>query len=193
MSEIAPQTRPGPVHLTVSDLARSLDYYRSSIGLSVLEQGPGRARLGADGNGLLVLVEEPGRASGGRLHGPVPLRAARPRAPRACRAGSPTRRATASRSSALRPLRQRGAVPLRPRRPRDRDLLGPPARGLGGPGRRAADDAAARRRRSPRRARRSRDCRFDGLPAGTVMGHVHLKVASSRRRSSSIATSSAST
>ena len=50
----------GAVELTVSDLGRSLDYYRTAIGLEVLEQENGRASLGADGRELLVLVEEPG-------------------------------------------------------------------------------------------------------------------------------------
>src|ERR671926_1823019 len=53
-------TRMGPVHVTVADLARSLDYYRRVVGLDVLEQGAGRASLGADSAELLVLVEEPG-------------------------------------------------------------------------------------------------------------------------------------
>jgi catechol-2,3-dioxygenase len=35
------------VHLTVSDLERSLDYYRSAIGLTVLESGAGRVVLAA--------------------------------------------------------------------------------------------------------------------------------------------------
>jgi catechol 2,3-dioxygenase len=50
----------GAVHLTVSDLARSLDYYRRSIGLDVLEQGDGRATLGVGATRLLELVEVPG-------------------------------------------------------------------------------------------------------------------------------------
>ena len=50
----------GAVHLTVSDLARSLEYYRGSIGLPVLEQGDGRATLGVGETRLLELVEEPG-------------------------------------------------------------------------------------------------------------------------------------
>src|ERR671929_488405 len=54
------ETRMGPVHLTVSDLERSLDYYRRVVGLDVLEQGSGRASLGADSTELLGLVEEPG-------------------------------------------------------------------------------------------------------------------------------------
>jgi catechol 2,3-dioxygenase len=56
---IAPETRIGPVHLTVSDLARSLDYYETAIGLRVLERDDGRATLGVDAP-LLALVEEPG-------------------------------------------------------------------------------------------------------------------------------------
>jgi catechol 2,3-dioxygenase len=50
----------GPVHLTVSDLARSLDFYRSALGLEVQDEGDGRAALGAGGTELLVLREQPG-------------------------------------------------------------------------------------------------------------------------------------
>jgi catechol 2,3-dioxygenase len=57
---IPAETHMGAVHLTVSDLARSLDFYRRSIGLDVLEEGAGRASLGAGGRELLVLWEEPG-------------------------------------------------------------------------------------------------------------------------------------
>ncbi|HEY7691858.1 MAG TPA: VOC family protein [Gaiellaceae bacterium] len=64
MDEIAAATRPGAVHLTVTDLARSLDYYRAAVGLGVLERGPGRATLGAGDRALLVLVEEPGARPG---------------------------------------------------------------------------------------------------------------------------------
>jgi catechol 2,3-dioxygenase len=48
------------VHLTVADLERSLDYYRQAVGLQVLEQAAGRASLGAGGTELLQLIEEPG-------------------------------------------------------------------------------------------------------------------------------------
>jgi catechol 2,3-dioxygenase len=61
--EISPQAHMGPVHLTVSDLRRSVDYYTSAIGLEVLEAGGGRASLGSAGRELLVLVEEPGAGS----------------------------------------------------------------------------------------------------------------------------------
>lgn len=57
---IAPETRMGPVHLTVSDLARSLDFYRTALGLDVLDEGDGRAVLGAGKTELLVLHEQPG-------------------------------------------------------------------------------------------------------------------------------------
>jgi catechol 2,3-dioxygenase len=50
----------GAVHLTVADLARSLDYYRSAIGLDVLAQEDGTATLGAGTRELLVLHEQPG-------------------------------------------------------------------------------------------------------------------------------------
>src|SRR5919201_683379 len=53
------ETRMGPVHLTVSDLERSVDYYRRVVGLDVLGQDAGRASLGADSTALLGLVEEP--------------------------------------------------------------------------------------------------------------------------------------
>jgi catechol 2,3-dioxygenase len=72
MDAIAPQTTVGAVHLTVSDLTRSLDYYRGAVGFGVLEEGAGQASLGADGRELLVLVEErrarPGAGYTGLYH-----------------------------------------------------------------------------------------------------------------------------
>src|SRR3954447_16892043 len=66
---IADDATVGAVHLTVADLQRSLDYYRTQIGLSVLEQGGGEASLGTGGRELLHLVEEPGAAPGGGYTG----------------------------------------------------------------------------------------------------------------------------
>ena len=57
--EISARTTLGPVHLTVSELARSIDYYRSAIGLEVVSSGEGHVSLGTAGTELLVLVEEP--------------------------------------------------------------------------------------------------------------------------------------
>jgi len=60
---IADAATVGAVHLTVADLEHSLDYYRGPIGLAVLEQGGGEASLGAGRRELLHLVEEPGARS----------------------------------------------------------------------------------------------------------------------------------
>jgi catechol 2,3-dioxygenase len=60
MSAIPAETTLGPVHLTVSDLARSVDFYGSTIGLDLVKRHDGRASLGAGGSDLLVLVEEAG-------------------------------------------------------------------------------------------------------------------------------------
>jgi catechol 2,3-dioxygenase len=53
------ETRMGAVELTVSDLGRSLDYYRKAIGLGVRQEVDGRVSLGGDSE-LLVLHEVPG-------------------------------------------------------------------------------------------------------------------------------------
>jgi catechol 2,3-dioxygenase len=57
--EIAPDTHMGLVELSVSDLDRSLTYWRDAIGLRVLTRENGSAELGADAP-LVRLVEEPG-------------------------------------------------------------------------------------------------------------------------------------
>ena len=177
MSAIAPQTTVGAVELTVSDLTRSLDYYRRAVGLEILEDGARRARLGAGDRELLVLVEEPGTrpAAGytGLYHFAllVPERnelaawlahAARDHVPLVGLSDHYV-------SEALYLSDPDGhGIEIYRDRPRshwegqvgDRlttlpldvdDLLG------------VLDDPAT----EP----------FDGLPAGTVMGHVHLKVA----------------
>ncbi len=48
------------MHLTVSDLGRSLDYYERAIGLQLHGRDNGTARLGTGGEDLLVLHEQPG-------------------------------------------------------------------------------------------------------------------------------------
>ena len=58
--EIAERTTVGPVHLTVADLARSLDYYGGAIGLDVRERSNSHAELGTSERELLVLVEHRG-------------------------------------------------------------------------------------------------------------------------------------
>src|SRR3954462_1974887 len=57
---LSANVRPGPVHLTVADLDRSLAYYGSEVGLAVRARDNGRASLGAGDTELLVLSESPG-------------------------------------------------------------------------------------------------------------------------------------
>jgi catechol 2,3-dioxygenase len=66
---LAATTRLGATHLTVSDLDRSLRFYQDAIGLRVHSHEDGRAALGAGGEDVLVLVEEPGAARAGRHAG----------------------------------------------------------------------------------------------------------------------------
>jgi catechol 2,3-dioxygenase len=58
--EIAESTMLGPVHVTVADLERSLAFYRNAVGLEVLGRSEGTASKGVDGRELIVAVEEPG-------------------------------------------------------------------------------------------------------------------------------------
>lgn len=55
-----PDLRVGPVDLTVADLRRSLDFYRQVLGLEVLAQDSGVATLGAGTRPLLRLGERSG-------------------------------------------------------------------------------------------------------------------------------------
>jgi catechol 2,3-dioxygenase len=161
----------GPVHLSVSDLARSLDYYENTIGLPVRGRDDGRVSLGGDED-LLVLVEEPGARSArghtGLFHFAllVPERADLARwLAHAARDRVPLTGASdhvVSEALYLRDPDEHG-IEIYADRPREQwegrvaermttlpldleDLL-------------TEDDGA-----------------FEGLPAGTVMGHVHLCV-----------------
>lgn len=61
----------GPVHLTVSDLDRSVAFYQDAVGLQVHDLTDHEATLGAGGDGapLLVLAGEPGAQRAGRHAG----------------------------------------------------------------------------------------------------------------------------
>ena len=61
--------RVGAVELTVTDLDRSVGFYESAIGLHVQRREDGRAALGAGGEDLLVLVEDPDARRAGRHSG----------------------------------------------------------------------------------------------------------------------------
>jgi len=62
-------TSMGAVHVSVADLDRSLAYYRDTVGLAVLEERSGAASLGAGDVELLGLVEEPGARPASRHTG----------------------------------------------------------------------------------------------------------------------------
>jgi catechol 2,3-dioxygenase len=61
--------RLGVVHLTVTDLDRSLGFYADGLGLQVTRRSAGEAALSAGGEELLVLHAEPGAARAGRHAG----------------------------------------------------------------------------------------------------------------------------
>jgi len=64
--EIPAGTAVGAVALVVADLERSLAYYRSAVGLAVVERDGGCARIGVGNRVLVVLEEQPGaRPAGG--------------------------------------------------------------------------------------------------------------------------------
>src|SRR3954468_2356709 len=66
---LAATTRLGATHLTVSELDRSLRFYQDAIGLRVHSLEDGRAALGAGGDDVLVLVEDPRATAAGRHAG----------------------------------------------------------------------------------------------------------------------------
>jgi catechol 2,3-dioxygenase len=68
-SEISASTTLGVVSLTVSDLMRSTTYYQSAVGLQLIEHGDGHALLGVAGRGLLRLTELAGARPVGRHTG----------------------------------------------------------------------------------------------------------------------------
>jgi catechol 2,3-dioxygenase len=61
--------RLGPVHLVVSDLARSIEWYERILGLRVQSREDGTAALGVGEDDLLVLHEHPGARPAGREAG----------------------------------------------------------------------------------------------------------------------------
>ena len=59
-TSIHPDTQLGLVALTVADLPRSMAFYQDVLGFELLQEGPEQAVLGAGGTPLLVLHELPG-------------------------------------------------------------------------------------------------------------------------------------
>src|SRR4051795_4765547 len=59
----------GPVHITVTDLERSIDWYQSVLGLQLHAREDGTAELGDGDLASLVLVEDPQAQPAGRHSG----------------------------------------------------------------------------------------------------------------------------
>ena len=66
---LAPRTRPGAVHLTVTDLDRSVGFYQDSIGLRLHSREGSAAAMGAGGEDLVVLHENARARPAGRHAG----------------------------------------------------------------------------------------------------------------------------
>src|SRR5256885_5287401 len=59
-------TRLGAVHITVSDVERSVEFYERAIGLRLHRREDGSAAMGGGGEDVLVLVEQAGAMPAGR-------------------------------------------------------------------------------------------------------------------------------
>jgi catechol 2,3-dioxygenase len=171
--EIAPDTRMGLVELSVSDLDRTLAYWQDAVGLRVLSREDGTAEVGADAP-LVRFVEEPGArpADGftGLFHVAllVPDRASLGRfLAHAARAQIPLEGLSDHDVSEAIYLRDpdRHGIEVYADRPREQ-----------WEGRvwermttRPLDTGSLL-------AEAGEDAPFDGLPDGTTVGHVHLRV-----------------
>ena len=173
---IAPATRMGAVHLTVADLSRSLPYY-DALGLRVHSRENGQAALGTGGEDLLVLHEEPGarpaRGLAGLFHFAllVPERADLARfLAYAARERLPLTGLSDHDVSEAIYLRDPDEHGIEIYADRPRELW------EGEVGKRMTTiplDTTSLLGELSDPAREP----FDGLPAGTTMGHVHLRVA----------------
>lgn len=59
-TRLHPATHMGAATLAVADLTRSVDFYTNVLGMRVFQQGDGKATLGAGNTPLLHLIEIPG-------------------------------------------------------------------------------------------------------------------------------------
>ncbi len=66
---LAPRTRPGAVHLIVTDLDRSVGFYQDRIGLQLHSRGDSSAAMGAGGEDLVILEENAQAQPAGRHAG----------------------------------------------------------------------------------------------------------------------------
>ncbi|MEA2285571.1 MAG: catechol 2,3-dioxygenase, partial [Solirubrobacteraceae bacterium] len=66
---LADTLRLGPVHLTVTDLDRSVAFYQDAIGLRLRRRDDAEAVMGTETDDLVVLVQEPRARPAGRHAG----------------------------------------------------------------------------------------------------------------------------
>ncbi|HML20707.1 MAG TPA: VOC family protein [Aggregatilinea sp.] len=173
---IDPATYLGTVHLTVSDLARAVDFYQSALGLRVHRQDASVAALGAGADDLLVLVEQPGarpvRGTTGLYHFAI-LLPSRPDLARALRRLAETRTPLQGFADHLvseaiyLPDPDGNGIEIYRDRPRnewtwDGDAVRMATDPLD------IDDLLAELQGD--------NTPYEGMPPGTVMGHVHLHV-----------------
>jgi catechol 2,3-dioxygenase len=165
----------GPVELSVSDLNRSVTFYRTLLGMIVLDQEHAAVTLGLPGHPLLVLTERPGArpappTSPGLYHFAVllPSRADLARwVQHASRLGVRLGQGDHLVSEAFY-LNDPDGHGIEVYRDRPRETW----RWQGGEVQMAGDPIDIQ----GLLAEPGADVPFAGLPQGTVMGHVHLRV-----------------
>ena len=167
----------GAVRLLVSDLDRSIAFYERVLGFRTVERSTAAAALAPeDGSPVLVRLETtPGlrgvarRGALGLFHFAI-LLPDRPSLGRfvahLAAIGVP--------AGMSRPPGERGDLPERSGRPRHRGVCGSSARELGLQRRSAADGHRTAASRDVVAAGGGQP--WTGMPAGTVMGHIHLHV-----------------
>ena len=128
-------THLGPAELVVTDVARSVRFYRDGVALDADERGPRGAALTSGGRDVLLLTEAPAARRAGRNAGLYHFALLfRPRAT-SSRAGRGAARGDAHPDPGrIRPRHRRGDLPRRPRRQRHRAGGRPPARRVAGAG-----------------------------------------------------------
>lgn len=178
-----PTTRMGPVRLVVADLERSVDFYRRAIGLANLDRVPAgdgagaSATMGAGGRAIVVLEEEPGakpsRGYSGLYHVAirVPERVDLARwLAHAARTRVPLTGASDHRVSEAIYLHDPDGHGIEVYRDRPREQWEGRVQEAMALLPLEADDLLGELGDAGRAA-------FDGLPPGTDVGHVHLRVA----------------
>ena len=178
MVEIAPQTHMGAVELSVSDLDRSLDYWQRVVGLRVLDRDDAGLRRSARTPSSFASSRSPARSPPTGTPGLYHVALLVPDRPSLARWLAHAARDQIRTRRSLRPRRERGDLPARSRPARHRDL------------RRPARASSGRDRSGERMTTLPLDVEnllaelddpatepFDGLPDGTTVGHVHLRVA----------------